>query len=135
MTDSSDALAELLTLTLTVDQWGDRIYRNSQGLRHRVHGPAIEWADGDKEWWLNGNIHRTDGPAIEYADGSKNWYLNGQRHRTDGPAMEWADGSKEWYLDGEYLTEQEHAHRVNPAQEMTVAEIEKLLGKRIKIIK
>jgi hypothetical protein len=28
---------------------------------------------------LNGQLHRTDGPAIEYADGDKSWYLNGQR--------------------------------------------------------
>ena len=54
MNDSSDALAELLTLTLTVDQWGNRIYRNSHGQLHRQHGPAIEWADGTRRWYLNG---------------------------------------------------------------------------------
>lgn len=26
----------------------------------------------------NGKFHRTDGPAIEYADGTKYWYLNGK---------------------------------------------------------
>ena len=30
------------------------------------------------EWRLNGNFHREDGPAIEYANGHKSWYLNGQ---------------------------------------------------------
>jgi hypothetical protein len=29
---------------------------------------------------LNGRLHRTDGPAIERADGDKFWYLNGQMH-------------------------------------------------------
>ena len=111
MTDSSDALAELLTLTLTVDQWGDRIYRNSQGLRHRVHGPAIECADGDKEWYLDGQHHRTDGPAVERSNGDQYWCLNDQLHRTTGPAIEWADGDKWWYLDGQQLTEAEFNER------------------------
>ncbi|MDE1834530.1 MAG: hypothetical protein KGH64_04285, partial [Candidatus Micrarchaeota archaeon] len=74
-------------------------YRNEQGQLHRANGPAIEYANGGKEWYLNGKRHRTDGPAVEYADGYKAWYLNGQRHRTDGPAVEYADGSKEWYLN------------------------------------
>ena len=39
-----------------------------------------------------GQYHRTDGPAIEYANGYKWWYIKGQLHRTDGPAIEWADG-------------------------------------------
>jgi hypothetical protein len=33
--------------------------------------------EGTKRWWLNGKRHRVDGPAIEYADGSKYWYFNG----------------------------------------------------------
>ena len=80
-------------------------------------------------------LHRVGGPAVECNNGYRNWRLNGELHRTDGPAVEWPNGTKEWWLNGQQLTEQEHAHRVNPAQEMTVAEIEKLLGKRIKIIK
>ena len=43
---------------------------------HREDGPAVEFADGRKEWYLHGNLHREDGPAIEYADGSKFWFLN-----------------------------------------------------------
>ena len=26
------------------------------------------------------NYHRTDGPAIEHADGSKEWYINGKEY-------------------------------------------------------
>ena len=39
-------------------------------------------ANGYKSVAVNkqGELHRTDGPAIEYADGSKEWYLNGKRH-------------------------------------------------------
>ena len=33
--------------------------------------------DGTKCWYLDGKRHREDGPAIEYADGDKSWFLNG----------------------------------------------------------
>jgi hypothetical protein len=48
----------------------------AMNIRHREDGPAVEYADGDKEWWLNGKRHREDGAAIEYANGDKTWYLN-----------------------------------------------------------
>ena len=70
-----------------------------------------------------------------YPDGTKEWYLNDQLHREDGAAIEYPEGGKSWYLDGESLTEQDHAARLNPTKELTVAQIEKLLGHNIKIIK
>jgi hypothetical protein len=85
-------------------------------------------------WYLNGQYHREDGPAIEFASGNKWWYLNGNLHRTDGPAFEMADGSKSWYLNGERLTEAEFNERMNPVKELTVAEIELLLGYSVKVI-
>jgi len=34
--------------------------------------------DGTKRWYnTKDQLHRTDGPAIERADGYKEWYLNG----------------------------------------------------------
>ena len=89
---------------------GDRLIRISadgekiwylNGELHRPDGPAIESADGDKEWWLHDQRHRTDGPAVEWADGGKEWWLNDKRHRTDGPAVERANGNKFWYLNGQ----------------------------------
>jgi len=69
----------------------------------------VEWANGHKEWWLNGQQHRIGGPAVEYTNGTKEWYLNGIIHRIDGPAIEYASGSKAWYLNGKcYLTEKEY---------------------------
>jgi len=77
-------------------------YFNKDGKRHRTDGPAVEYASGTKEWYLNGKLHRTDGgPAIELANGSKFWILNGKRHREDGPAVEFANGNKYWYLNDE----------------------------------
>ena len=40
-----------------------------------MDGPAIEWVNGDKAWYLNGEYHREDGPAVEYANGDKEWWL------------------------------------------------------------
>ena len=36
--------------------------------------------NGDKTWKNSaGQYHRTDGPAVERADGSKEWYFKGRR--------------------------------------------------------
>ena len=40
------------------------------------HIYMIRWANGSKQWFLNGKLHREDGPAIEHANGIKEWYLN-----------------------------------------------------------
>lgn len=45
--------------------------------------------DSDATRWYNSKdqLHREDGPAVEYTNDDKAWYINGQRHREDGPAM------------------------------------------------
>ena len=90
--------------------------------------------DGDKHWYLYGKLHREDGPAVEYRDGDKHWYLYGKLHREDGPAVEYSDGYEYWYLDGKQLTEQQFDERMSPAKELTVAQLQDLLGYNIKII-
>ena len=93
---------------------------------------------GTTRWYKDAKckiLHRENGPAIEYADGSKSWWQNGQRHRADGPAIEWASGRKDWFINGNRMTEPEFLAATQPAVEMTVADVEKLLGKRVKIIK
>ena len=95
----------------SVDSHGTKIWKNKNGQYHRTDGPAIEYTDGYKSWYVNGFLHRTDGPACESADGYKSWWVNGFLHRTDGPAVEYVNGSKYWYLSGQRLTEQEHKLR------------------------
>lgn len=46
---------------------------------HRLDGPACEWANGDKEWWVNAQRHRLDGPAIQKHNGDNQWWINGFR--------------------------------------------------------
>jgi len=90
---------------MTTDGYGIKHWCNAAGKHHRTDGPALELANGTKEWWVDGKLHRTDGPAVEHADGHKEWYLNGKLHRTDGPTVERTDGSKAWYLNGKLLGE------------------------------
>ena len=61
-----------------VDEDGDKFYYSDKAMtiRHREDGPAIEYADGDKEWFINGKLHREDGHAVEYANGYKAWWIN-----------------------------------------------------------
>ncbi len=91
----------------------DRIeYRNGKGQLHKEDGPAVEFSNGSKAWYLNGKRHREDGPAIEYYYGYKAWYLNDKHHREDGPAIEYSDGTKKWYLNEKSYTEQEYHQEV-----------------------
>ena len=83
-----------------------------EGKLHRTDGPAIEYADGHKEWYINGKRHREDGPAVEYFNGDKLWYINGQLHRTDGPAIEFANGYKEWWINGVRYSRTEYYHKL-----------------------
>ena len=82
-------------------------------------------------WYLNKKLHREDGPAVEYTDGHKSWWLSGRLHREDGPAIEYASGHKSWWLNGFRVTEIEV---MEPVKQLTVAEIEVLLGHKIKVI-
>ena len=65
---------------------GNKCWYNDHYELHREDGPAIEYPDGTKFWYINGLIHREDGPACEHADGHKSWYQHGKLHRIDGAA-------------------------------------------------
>jgi hypothetical protein len=83
------------------------------GKKHKIDVPAVDWYNGDKEWWWFGKRHRQDrhrlkldskcdpnGPAVEWSNGTKEWWLDGNQHRADGPAVEYAYGGKEWWING-----------------------------------
>ena len=123
----------MIEYTVKVYPNGDKSWYLN-GKLHREDGPAMRSASGYKFWYLNGKRHREDGPAIEYASGSKFWCLKGKRHREDGPAIEYADGNKFWYLSGERVTEEEHKRLTSKVVEMTMEEINKALGKQVKVV-
>jgi hypothetical protein len=82
-----------------VNKFGS-IYLNNRGIAHREDGPAIEYVNGDKCWFINGKRHKEGGPAIDHVDGHKEWYINGELHREDGPAVERINGLKQYFLKG-----------------------------------
>jgi hypothetical protein len=50
-----------------------------------------------KCWKINNLIHRdNDLPAVIWANGRKDWYINGKTHRNDGPAVILENGDKMW---------------------------------------
>ena len=95
------ATEQLNESTPEINQAGDKIWRNTVGELHRAGGPAIEGANGTKEWYRKGKLHRVGGPAIEYAGGDTAWYQHGYLHRVSGPAIETANGRNAWYENGE----------------------------------
>ena len=122
---------------IKINENGSKCYFKDKAMTklHREDGPAVECADGYKAWYLDGKRHREDGPAVERTNGDKAWYLDGKRHREDGAAVEYAGGYKEWHLEGKKYTQAEFKAKMNPTKELTVADIEKLLGHRVKIVK
>jgi len=101
---------------------------------HRTDGPAVEYSSGTTEYWVNDKRHRLDGPAVEWANGDKEYWIDGKLHRVDGPAVEYSDGTKTYWVDGIRLTEKEFITRTT-VKELTVADIEKLLGYAVKVVK
>jgi len=112
-----------------VDEAGDKFYYSDREMYtlHREDGPAVEWVNGAKEWWVDDKRHRKDGPAVEHTNGGKSWYINGKRHREDGPAIERASGDKEWWINDKRLTEDEFNARMNPV-ELTLEDIAAKFG-------
>ena len=78
----------------------------------------VEWSNGGKVWYKDGELHRLDGPAVEFANGRKEWWKDGKLHRLDGPAYEGVDGTKAWFKDGKYLTESEFNASNNSSNEI-----------------
>ena len=109
-------------------------YRNHLDQLDRPDGPAVTWSDGAFAWYRMHRLHRLDGPAYQGADGTREWWQNNQRHRVDGPAIEYANGSKEYWIEGEKLTKEEFIARTQ-TKELTMAELEQLLGYPVKIKK
>ena len=61
-------------------------------------GNTVYYADKTKK-----QFHRVDGPAVEYPNGDSEWWLNGKRHREDGPAVVWKT-LHQYYIHGKHLT-------------------------------
>jgi len=66
-----------------INMWGSfREWKDSLGMYHRKHGPAIESDDGEKGWMQFGKWHRVGGPAREHNDGHRAWLEDDVLKRT-----------------------------------------------------
>jgi hypothetical protein len=83
-----------------IDKFGTKFWYNDNGQLHRDDGPAVEYANGSRLWYINGKVHRKDGPAQENSEVNR-WYINGKLHREDGPAIIFFNGNKFWCINGE----------------------------------
>jgi hypothetical protein len=61
------------------DSAGGKYWFNVRGQRHRIGGPAIEYANGVKCWYFYDLLHRIDGPAVIYSNGMHYFYYKGER--------------------------------------------------------
>jgi hypothetical protein len=66
----------------TKDEYEDRTVYLKKDVIHRLDGPAIEWANGGCEYFINGVRHRVDGPALITSDGSYSYFINGVKYET-----------------------------------------------------
>ena len=83
---------------------GDTWWYNKDKKLHRDNDlPAFEFANGEKKWFVNGQLHRGNGPAIERpygVNGNRLWFVNGKHHRDGGlPSIEYDNGNNEWWVD------------------------------------
>ena len=61
-------------------------------------------------WYKNNFFHRDgDKPAVIYADGTLEWFINGIRHRVTGPAAVNPNKKHEYWIDGVEITKEVNA--------------------------
>ena len=68
----------------------------------------------------NSCLHNPAGPASEYRDGTRLYYIHGKIHREDGAAIEWPDGRKEYWINDRLISFPEFFSRLNPEQKKTL---------------
>jgi hypothetical protein len=70
--------ASLVSKNETINISGKSIrFWNRGGQLHRENSPAVEWDDGEKEYWVNGKRHRDDGPSSIDINGNTEWFFEG----------------------------------------------------------
>ena len=118
-----------------------RVYKSGiqewfkNGKLHREDGPAVVYSDGTEKWFKEGKLHREDGPAVVYPGGTKLWYKYDKIHREDGPAIIYSDGNTSFYLNGNMYTQEEFEKKTKVVKELSVKDVEELLGYPVKIVK
>lgn len=98
-----------------ISQGGVIEFSNSQklyktnGVLHRVDGPAVVDDNGSYKWFQHGLPHREGGPAIEDIWGLQRWMMFGLRHRSDGPAYS-VNHTRMFFIFDEYVRHHQFLH-------------------------
>jgi hypothetical protein len=87
---------------IKIDNDGNKLYYKDKEMTilHREDGPAIEWVNGGKFWYRDGELYREDGPAIEWSIDEKERYKGCKFHMEHSPAVELPRDENAWYLNG-----------------------------------
>ena len=71
---------------------------------NRDHNLGLVFSHKDED----GHYHNIDGPAVEYDNGTKKWFIHGKLHRENGPAIIWNSGNVLYFLNGIELSEKDY---------------------------
>ncbi len=96
---------------------------------------TVKVSEDRTAWYKPGRniLHRLDGPAVEYTNGDKHWYIEGEYHRLDGPAVEIASGYKFWYIEGKEYSEVEFLKKTNKQVDTCEGKVVIIDGKEYKL--
>ncbi len=90
-------------VTKEINKFGTIIYYNEQDQCHREDGPALEYTNGEKYWYINNLLHRIGGPAEILSCGTRIWRKNGLKHKLNAPAVIYRLGKIEFWEFGRYV--------------------------------
>jgi hypothetical protein len=92
-----------------IDGEGNKLWFR-HGLRHRDGDePAYIAKDGDKAWYKDGELHREGKPAVEYANGTVEWWIDGIQ-MTAGEVSKYKEAllKEEWRKAAEEIVAEMH---------------------------
>jgi hypothetical protein len=94
MSELSQVQKKLLNydnIAITYDDNGNVIKKvyTRNGKQHRSNGPAVEFSNGDAEFWYEGKLCRIEDESLPAVDTAKlkKWYTGGVPHRKGNPAI------------------------------------------------
>jgi len=101
----------------------------------KEYGVTVYPNSGNTYWYKPGTkiLHRENGPACEWGNGVKEWFINDSKHREDGPAVEWNE-KKEWWLDGKIYSEEQYAVEMNRRNGSCEGKVVEIDGKKYKLV-
>jgi len=94
---------------IEIDELGTKRYLNDEGQHHRLDGPAVEYLDGSKYWYINRISHRNIDPSDKWSDREKYWWFKGERHRVGGS---YGSVYKPWCIHNKEYTKKEYFNKV-----------------------